>query len=66
MLGFRAQALDERIALNDRELEDAQWFARADILEVISAAADAKLAIGLPPRGVIARALIEDWAVRAA
>lgn len=65
MLGFRAQAVDQRIALNDRELEDAQWFAREDVLEIVRGAAKAKLDIALPPKGVIARALIEEWATRA-
>src|SRR5712671_6975333 len=32
MLGFRARAMSTDIRLNDRELEDAQWFSRADIL----------------------------------
>jgi NAD+ diphosphatase len=64
MLGFHAQAEDQRIVLNDRELEDAQWFAREDVLEIVRGAANAKLQIALPPQGVIARALIEDWVTR--
>jgi len=63
MLGFRAQTQDDRVTLNDRELEDARWFERADIREVISGAKNAKLDIGLPPQGVIARALIDEWAL---
>lgn len=66
MLGFRADALGERIVLGDGELEDARWFSREDILESISGPADAKRGIRLPPKGTIARALTEEWAVRSA
>ena len=62
MLGFQAQALDESIALNDHELEDAQWFERRDVRDLVLDASTAKLTIALPPKGVIARALIENWA----
>lgn len=61
MVGCVAEAADERIVLNDRELEDARWFGRADIAEIMSGTANPKLAIALPPKGVIARALIDDW-----
>lgn len=65
MLGFRAETADQRIALNDRELEDAQWFARDDVLEIVRDEPKTTLEIALPPKGVIARALIEDWATGA-
>jgi NAD+ diphosphatase len=61
MLGFQAEAAHERIALNDRELEDARWFERAELAEVASGVANPKLAIALPPPGVMARLLIDDW-----
>ena len=64
MLGFHAETADQHIVLNDRELEDAQWFAREDVLEIVRGEAKATLEIALPPKGVIARALIEDWATR--
>lgn len=61
MLGYLAESADERIALNDGELEDAQWFERAALAEVAAGVSDAKLAIALPPEGVIARRLIDEW-----
>lgn len=61
MLGYLAESADERITLDDRELEDAQWFERAALAEVAAGAVDAKLAIALPPKGVIARRLIDEW-----
>jgi len=59
MLGFIAEAADERVALHDGELEDARWFERADIARW--AQDDAQAPIALPPRGVMARHLIEQW-----
>lgn len=59
MLGFIAEAADERVALHDGELEDARWFERADIARWVFD--DAQAPIALPPRGVMARHLIEQW-----
>jgi NAD+ diphosphatase len=56
MIGFTAEALDDRIAIGDQELEDARWFTRPEI--------DAALATGelrLSPRISISRHLIERW-----
>ena len=61
MLGFWARSIDDRISLDDRELEDAQWFERTDVAKIAAGDSSAKLAIALPPIGVIARLLIEDW-----
>ena len=52
MLGFLAQARTREIVLRDRELEDARWFSRADIL------AGHPL---LPPHQSISFSLIEHW-----
>ena len=51
MLGFRAEAKSSDVRLDDRELEDARWFTRAD------------LATGsmLPFSQSIAFRLIEEW-----
>jgi NAD+ diphosphatase len=56
MIGFTAEALDDRIEIGDQELEDARWFTRPEI--------DAALATGelrLSPRISISRHLIERW-----
>lgn len=52
MLGFSAVALTTEIALGDAELEDAQWFSRADI--------DAGKPM-LPFEQSIAYRLIQEW-----
>lgn len=52
MLGFTADAQSDTIALNDAELEDAQWFT---LKEVASGYPK------LPPRLSIARRLVDYW-----
>jgi NAD+ diphosphatase len=52
MLGFIAQAASHEVQLGDDELEDAQWFSRAEI-----AAGTPKL----PPPQSVSYRLIEDW-----
>lgn len=52
MLGFTASAESDDIALNDGELEDANWFTRKEIRSGYPA---------LPFRISIARRLIDDW-----
>jgi NAD+ diphosphatase len=52
MLGFTAQALSTQIACSDAELEDAQWFTRAQIVAG---------EIRLPMRHSISFRLVEDW-----
>jgi NAD+ diphosphatase len=55
MLGFRAQALTDRINLDEEEMRAARWFTRPEI--------NGRKAAGfnLPPRDSIARRLIEAW-----
>lgn len=56
MLGFRAEATaDAEIRMNADELEDAQWFTRADI------AAFDRHERKLPRGDSIARRLVEEW-----
>jgi NAD+ diphosphatase len=52
MLGFIAEAESEDIQLNDGELEDAQWFSRAELKS-----GD----VGLPFRISIARRLVDHF-----
>ncbi len=52
MLGFTAHAVTTEIHLRDNELEDAQWFTRADL-------ASGKPLV--PPNVSISFRLIEDW-----
>lgn len=52
MLGFTAEANSEDIALNDGELEDAQWFTRKELRSGFPK---------LPFRISIARRLVDQW-----
>jgi len=52
MLGFSARAKNSQIRLRDQELEDAQWFTRADL------AAGRPI---MPPNVSISFRLIEHW-----
>lgn len=56
MLGFTALAGSTVIALNDRELEDARWFTRDEIIGALR-----RGELKLPTRVSIAYRLIEDW-----
>jgi NAD+ diphosphatase len=55
MLGFYAEALSEEITIDPNELQDARWFARAQIRDHQAHGFD------LPRADSIARRLIEDW-----
>ncbi len=52
MLGFTAVATSSEIVLNDRELEDARWFTRAELRSGSPR---------LPSRISIARRLVDHW-----
>lgn len=56
MLGFTADAEDERITLGDSELEDARWFGRSELCEAVEARA-----VKLPTPVSISYRLIEEW-----
>jgi NAD+ diphosphatase len=55
MIGFRARALDDRLAVDPEELADAGWFSRAELLDPL------RRPVKLPNRDSIARHLIEAW-----
>jgi len=57
MLGFYAEASDDRLDLGDDELAEAGWFDRAQLADPEA------LDIRLPRHDSIARRLIEDWIV---
>jgi NAD+ diphosphatase len=52
MLGFTARAVSREVRLNDRELEEARWFTRADL---------ATGAVLFPTNRSISFRLIEQW-----
>jgi NAD+ diphosphatase len=56
MLGFWAEAVDDRLRVDPHELESARWVSRAEML-----ASPEDESFRLPRRDSIARRLIEDW-----
>lgn len=62
MIGYIAQAASETFALDRRELEDGRWFDRDEIVALLARAPQSTPAGPLlPPRGVMARRLIDEW-----
>ena len=60
MMGFRATAATEDIALDGDELEDAQWFTAAE-LKTFGEWDDESAQFRLPRRDSIARVLLDEW-----
>lgn len=63
MIGCHAMADDPAITIDETELEDARWFARAEVAEAISASerGERGAAFGAPPRTAIANHLMRWW-----
>lgn len=60
MVGYLAEAASEAFAIDHRELEDGRWFTQPEVARLC--VADAETApVLLPPRGVMARHLIDEW-----
>jgi NAD+ diphosphatase len=55
MLGFRARALSDQLAIDPNELVDARWFTKAELRD------PERRPIRLPNPDSIARHLIEEW-----
>ena len=56
MLGFTARAINDKIKIDNDELEDARWFSREDILNSLK-----NQKIHIPIKVSIAYRLIETW-----
>jgi NAD+ diphosphatase len=61
MVGYIAHARGDAFKLDQRELEDGRWFDRAEIVRLLALGSDASSAVLLPPKGVMARRLIDEW-----
>ncbi len=61
MLGFIAVALDDTIKLDSTELEDAQWFDRAEVEALRRGEMVKERQLNPPPPGVVARTVIDRW-----
>lgn len=56
MVGFRATAVSDEINLGDRELEDAKWFSRKEIIDSLNEGT-----LVFPPSISVSFQLIRDW-----
>ncbi len=61
MMGFIADAQDRALTLDRREIEEARWVTRAEIVALLGG--EKREDLRLPPRFTIARRLIERWAL---
>ncbi len=55
MLGFFGEATNDKIIINEEEIEDVQWFSRDELLNF------SQQSKSLPRKLSISRRLIEDW-----
>ncbi len=62
MIGCLAEALSEDVLVDYSELEDARWFSRAEVQEMLGGAHENGL--GAPQPIAIARSLMRAWAFR--
>jgi NAD+ diphosphatase len=64
MIGCLAEALTEEIIVDYSELEDARWFSRAEVQEMVGGAPEngGPNGLGAPQPIAIARSLMRTWA----
>jgi len=60
MIGAWAEALDDSLAIDTNELDDARWFSRDQVVAALRK--DPEAVFQAPPRSAIARTLLEHWA----
>ncbi|RUS18823.1 putative NADH pyrophosphatase [Jimgerdemannia flammicorona] len=68
MIGCLAEATTDLVKLEDKELEEARWFSRAQVIDAfvqssIPFEAHSSVPFRLPPETAIAHQLIKTWAV---
>ena len=59
MVGAYAVALDDSLVIDTKELDDARWFTRGEVVAAL--AGDPSAPFQPPPRSAIARTLLEHW-----
>jgi NAD+ diphosphatase len=60
MIGCMAEALDDRVTVDGLELEDARWFSREEVKQMLDKTHP--LHFSAPPKLAIANLLISSWA----
>ncbi|RUS20264.1 NUDIX hydrolase domain-like protein, partial [Endogone sp. FLAS-F59071] len=68
MIGCLAEAVTDIIKLEDKELEEARWFTRPQVIEALSQSklpfeAQSSALIRMPPETAIAHQLVKTWAL---
>ncbi|HVY87674.1 MAG TPA: NAD(+) diphosphatase [Hyphomonadaceae bacterium] len=61
MMGFVSEAISDDLTVDKSELEDAQWFTRAEVQAIARGEEVRGMKLHLPPKGVVARFVIEHW-----
>lgn len=61
MIGFVAEARDDKLTLDRRELEAALWLDRREVTALRQRSPEARPDVRLPPIGVIGERLIAHW-----
>jgi NAD+ diphosphatase len=59
MIGAHAIALDDSLAIDTNELDDARWFTRQEVIDALAQRPEASFQA--PPPWAIARTLLEAW-----
>lgn len=59
MIGAHATALDDSLAIDTNELDDARWFTRQEVIDALAQRSEASFQA--PPPWAIARTLLEAW-----
>ena len=59
MIGAWAEALGDSLIIDSKELEDARWFTREEVMAALAHSPEAPFQP--PPRSAIARTLLEAW-----
>ena len=62
MIGVIGEALSDQINIENDELEDAQWFTKAEIAAVIKSGGDENFCV--PEKLAIARHILDHWLSR--
>jgi NAD+ diphosphatase len=69
MIGCIAEAVTDKVKLEDKELDDAGWFSRTEVVEALSGSRTISFdspgvgGLRIPPETAIAHQLIKTWAV---
>ena len=59
MIGAHAEAIDDSLQIDTKELDDARWFSRGEVVAALGR--DPAAPFQPPPRSAIARTLLEAW-----